>query len=356
MTNRRSPVGGWPIAIIGMVLLLLVYTLRYALIPFLFAGMFGFVLDPVLRWLTPRMGNRRWPGAVAFSILIIGGAGFALYWVGSTAFQDVSHLLGRLPEMIRTGVGSLVGPDGIQVFGTHYSPQQVANKVIDGATNLANAARVLLAVKIGAGLLAEFFLTMVLIPYFLVSWPRLSAGALWLLPPERRVSVERMLPTLVPMLRRYMVGLMCVVVYTTTVAYIGLGAIFHVRGAALLSVVVGVLELVPVVGPISSMLLIGLASAQHGLWHLLSVMGYALALRLSIDNLVGPFVLGRAATIHPVIVIFGFVVGVILFGIIGLVLAVPTAACIKLILEEYYAEPIAPRSRARSGDLGPTES
>ena len=48
-------------------------------------------------------------------------------------------------------------------------------------------------------------------------------------------------------------------------------------------------------------------------------MAYALALLLSIGNLVGPFALGRAVTIHPVEVIFGFVIDAMLFGIIGLV-------------------------------------
>jgi predicted PurR-regulated permease PerM len=41
-------------------------------------------------------------------------------------------------------------------------------------------------------------------------------------------------------------------------------------------------------------------------------------------------------------VIFGFVIGAVLFGVIGLVLAVPTAACVKLVLQRYYAEPVVP--------------
>ncbi|HSU05719.1 MAG TPA: AI-2E family transporter, partial [Acetobacteraceae bacterium] len=224
----------------------------------------------------------------------------------------------------------------------HYSPEQLSNAVITGATNLFSAAQVTLALKIGFGTVAGLILTFVLIPYFLISGPRLSAGALWLVPPERRRSVNEMLPELVPMLRRYVVGLICVVLYTATVAYVGLGPVFGVPNAGLLAVVVGFLELVPVIGPITSMVLIGLSALQQGTFAAIFLMGYAVVLRLSIDNLVGPLALGRAVTVHPVVVIFGFVIGAMLFGIIGLLLAVPTAACIKLILEHYYAEPIAP--------------
>lgn len=346
MIERRSLVGGWPIAIVGMVLVLLAYALRYTLVPFVFAGMIGFVLDPVVHWSAQRMDGHRWPMAVLLSILIIGFAGFGVYWVGSTAFHDLSQMFSRLPHLIRGTVLSLVGPRGVTLFGSHYSPQEVSAMIITGGTNMIDAAQVTLAVKIGMGTAAGFVLTLVLIPYFLVSGRRLANGMLWLIPPERRTSVEQMLPALVPMLRRYVAGLFVVVSYAASAAYIGLGLIFHVQAAALLSVVVGFLELIPVIGPITSLSLIGLSASQQGLWSAVFLMAYALALRLSIDNLVGPFALGRAVTIHPVVVIFGFVIGAMLFGIIGLVLAVPTAACIKLVLERYYAEPVAAARRS----------
>ncbi len=50
--------------------------------------------------------------------------------------------------------------------------------------------------------------------------------------------------------------------------------------------------------------------------------------------------LGQAARLHPVVIIAGFVCGAMLFGVVGLLLAVPTAMCIRIALEHYYAEPI----------------
>jgi predicted PurR-regulated permease PerM len=350
--EHRSAVGGWPIAIIGGVLVLLAYSLRYALIPFVFAAVIGFVLDPVLDWSARHLHRHRWPGAVALTLLIIGLVAIAIWWIGHTAFHQLSALAARLPAIIEAAVNAASGPDGIDLFGIHYTPEQLSGLIINGATNLLGAAQVMLAVKIGIGTAAGLILTLVLIPYFLISGPRLAEGALWLVPPERRRSVTDMLPTLVPMLRRYIVGLVCVVIYTAAVAYIGLGPVFHVPNAGLLAVVVGFLELVPVVGPITSMLLIGLAALQQGTFAAIFLMVYAVALRLSIDNLVGPLALGRAVTVHPVVVIFGFVIGAMLFGIIGLLLAVPTAACIKLILQHYYAEPIAPGGSAEPEPAG----
>ncbi len=101
--------------------------------------------------------------------------------------------------------------------------------------------------------------------------------------------------------------------------------------------------MIPVVGPVTSLVLVGLMAAPQGTFAALFLIGYALALRLSIDNLVGPLA------------------GAMLLGIIGLLLAVPTAASIKLILQHYYAEPIepteavelAPAPRRWAGSRGP---
>lgn len=93
------------------------------------------------------------------------------------------------------------------------------------------------------------------------------------------------------------------------------------------------------------MVLVGLTAVQQStLWAAVLLMVFVVALRLSIDNLVGPLVLGQATRLHPVVIIAGFVCGAVLFGIVGLLLAVPAAVCIKLTLEHYYAEPIRPEN------------
>jgi predicted PurR-regulated permease PerM len=150
-----------------------------------------------------------------------------------------------------------------------------------------------------------------------------------------------LLPKIVPTLRRYLIGIVLVVAYTCAIAWIGFGPVFRLANAAVLAVTVGILEIIPVVGPLSSAALVGIVAAQQqSLQAAAFLVGFVIALRLSIDNLVGPLVLGQAARLHPVVIIAGFVCGAMLFGVVGLLLAVPTAMCIKIALEHYYAEPI----------------
>lgn len=342
VTGHRSRVGGWPIAIAGAVLVLLAYSLRYALVPFVFAAVISFVLDPVVDWAARRIGGHRWPVATLLSVLIVGAAGCMAWWISTTAFHDVAQAVSKLPRMIDTGIAAATGPSGVDIFGARHTPQQLSAAALDAVRGLLNAGSILLALKLSVGTVAGGVMTLVLVPYFLISGQRLADGTLWLIPPERRRSVQEMLPKLVPMLRRYVVGLIAVVIYAAAVAYFGFGLLFKVPGAGVLAIVVGLLEMIPVVGPVTSLVLVGLTAVSQGTFAAVFLMAYALALRLSIDNLVGPLALGHAATVHPVVVIFSFVIGVMLFGIIGLLLAVPTAASIKLILQHYYAEPIEP--------------
>ena len=125
---------------------------------------------------------------------------------------------------------------------------------------------------------------------------------------------------------------------------------FHLPDAVLLAFTVGLLELIPVIGPFASGALVGvIAIQQSGIVAAALLFGFAIALRLSIDNLVGPLVLGEAARIHPVVMIVSFVCGAILFGVVGLLIAVPVAVCIKITLADYYAEPVAPAAGSSPG-------
>jgi predicted PurR-regulated permease PerM len=342
----RSRVGGWPIATALAVIALILYLIRYALLPFVFAIAIAFVTDPLIRVGQHRLRLPRWAvGALIYAVLVLLFAA-TLYAIGANAVHDFMQMAERGPATLRKFIADVLGPNGIALFGKIYRADDVMQALSAAAEKLVAAGAIVKLGSFGVGALFGLFLTLVLTPYFMISGPRLAAGAIWLIPPERRKSVTDLLPKIVPALRRYLLGIFLVVVYTSVIAWIGFGPIFALPGAVLLAVTVGILEIMPVVGPISAALLVGIvATQQTTLTAAALLMGFVLALRLSIDNIVGPIVIGHAARLHPVVVIAGFVCGAMLFGVVGLLLAVPTAVCIKIALEHYYAEPIRPGER-----------
>ena len=347
-TPKRSPARGWALAAIGAALCLVFYVIHDAVLPFVIAAAVAFVAEPLIRRLQPRFGGHRWIPATLFFILLLVFFGFSCFWIGRIASDDLVQLARNGPRMIHDLLIQLVGKNGVSVFGKTYTADALTRQLQQNVGSAIGPGGAAEAAGLGIGMLIGTFLTLVLIPYFLISGPRISDGLIWLLPPERRGSVERMLPAVVPVLRRYLGGVAVVVAFTAIAAYIGFGLVFALPHAILLSIAVGLLEIIPALGPFASMMLIMLSAFQeHNFLTIALLIAYAVFLRLAIDNGVGPIVLGRSAKLHPVAIMFAFVCGATFFGVVGLLLAVPASACLVVVLERYYAEPLAGREPER---------
>jgi predicted PurR-regulated permease PerM len=183
----------------------------------------------------------------------------------------------------------------------------------------------------------------VLLFYFLASGRRVAQGAFWMVPPHRRELARRIWERLDPVLMRYFGGMIIVVTYATVASYIGLDLVLGIHHAVLLALLTGILETVPVIGPTAAAVSAGLVSLQTatGVMSIVDYALYATALRLSIDQLLGPIVLGTAAHVHPVLIIFCFLAGGIVFGVPGIILAVPVALLIKSTLATLYGDEAA---------------
>jgi len=316
-----------------------VYLLRYVLLPFVLAAGLAFVCFPARNWLVRRL---RFPRVLACAVTV-GAIALVLAGFGYLAVSQLAHDVGQCaqhaPDMIEQVARWGLGGDEKTVLGHQLTPQNVRQHVLATAGSLLPAQHVEQWVGVGAGSLLGVFLVCVLLFYFLLSGPRLVQGMLWLLPPSKRATGQTFVQELSPILAHYVRGVLCVFIYTAIAAWIGLALVLRLPHAPLLAVVMAALELIPVVGPISAALIVGLVAVGQGsLWQVVAAGVFCLVLRLSIDQFVGPLVLGRAVTLHPVTIIFAFLVGGTMWGLLGVILAVPAAAVIKLAVAHAHGE------------------
>jgi predicted PurR-regulated permease PerM len=336
----RAAAGGWPIIAALAAVAILLYLLRCALLPFVFAAAVGFIADPLIVAAQRRLGGPRWLIAAVGYIVLLALLALLGAALGLNAAHELLQLIDNAPRIARELLSQAVGADGIAVFGRRYDINGIINELAAALRGLVSFGLLERSGGYAIGALFAVVLTLVLIPYFMISGPRLAAGAIWLIPPRRRHSVIELLPKIVPVLRRYLTGIVLIMAYTGAVAWIGFGPVFQLPDAALLALTIGLLELAPVLGPLSSAALVAIVAAQQPrLATAALLIAFLIALRLSIDNLVAPLLLGSATRLHPVVVIAAFVCGAMLFGILGLLLAVPAAVCVKITLEHHYAEP-----------------
>lgn len=342
--SKRSTIGarisGWPIAAALAVLCIFLYYVRAVLLPFMIAGALAFMLSPVVNAVQSRVrGMPRWLAALPVYLAVLACMAGAGYWLAPLIAADLQDLANHTPDLLHRLVGYLA-VDGRVVLlgGTSDADALVENLLEAMRAYLLGGAGITLAAMGIAGIIGGV-LVLVLLAYFLVSGARLARGLLWVVPPNHRQEVRRLAVKVAPMLRRYFTGLVVIVLYTSAAAWLVLGILFRLPHAPLLSVTVGVLELIPAIGPALSIALVGLAAVQQtSVQAMVGLIAFAVGLRLSIDQLVGPLVLGRAVYLHPVAIIFAFLSGAAFLGVLGLVLAVPVAASIKIVLAHYYEE------------------
>lgn len=331
--------GGLALALAGLAVFL--YYTRLVLIPFVVAGAVAYVLSILVNAVTRRTGLPR--AAIAagvFFLFLAACAGIA--WgvypsISSEAALFVSDLKGTLTKTIAGASGG----GQIRVLGGTYDPEQLADQVQTALREwISQPSNLFFIADTGFSTIFSMFLGAVLLFYFLLSGQQLVSGLISAAPPAQRPLITKIINRVDPVLRRYFVGVAIIVTYAAVASYIGLGVILGVKHAVFLAIATGFLELIPVLGPLLAAVLAGMVALQgaSGIWDVLKYVLYASALRLSIDQVFGPLVLGRAASLHPVTIIFCFLTGGLLYGIAGVIMAVPVALAARITLKTIYGE------------------
>ncbi len=191
-----------------------------------------------------------------------------------------------------------------------------------------------------------WFVIIPIITFFaMVDLPRLHRRLLDMVPEGSHPSVVSLLRALGVVWTGYLRGLATVaILYGITMAIIF--SLLGVRYAVILGLLAGLLYLVPYVGALLIALSAGLVAFFGGngqiLWLLEApalswkytalVVGIALLVNTLFDQLLVPRIVGGSVGLHPVASIFALIVGAKLFGIWGMLLAIPVAASLWIVL------------------------
>jgi predicted PurR-regulated permease PerM len=203
----------------------------------------------------------------------------------------------------------------------------------------AMAQRTALPAAIAAGqFLLESLIFLIATFLLLRDAPRLFEFVRRNLPGRQRREILQVLGETNVMLGRYIRGQLFLVLLMSTVTTIAL-TILGVPYSVLLGVLTGLLETIPFVGPITAGAIACLVALGHPNpfgWSQLVYVGVVATmytiLRHAEDYLVIPAVIGRAVRLHPALVIFSLLTGGAVFGLLGIILAVPIAATLRLVL------------------------
>lgn len=319
----------------------ILYEIQWMLPPFVLAGLLAYIITPAIDWAS---AHSRLPRMLfvllTFSLFVLFAMLIGYLGIPPLA-REMTRVFSDFETIVRELAQHVVGSGKTSLFGQSMDAAQLAATASTGLRNWFTQTGVL--ATFGAAIFGTMFgliLTFVLLFYFLLSGPGMARGMLKLVPPRQRPLILHIWTVLDPVLRRYFIGVIIVVAYAAAAAYVGLGLVLGIPHAVFLALLTGVLEMIPVIGPGAAVAIAGLVAIHYaaGIGAIIAYALYATALRISIDQLFGPLVLGAAARLHPVLVIFCFLSGALLFGVVGVIMAVPVALIVKVTLALLYDE------------------
>lgn len=318
-----------------------VHRLRNLLLLFVLAGGAAAALDPAVKYLMRRSSVPRW-GIAALMLataLVLGAA--AGWWGYVRIGPGAKRFLDNPPAAVHAFVVRSLNGEHASILGREIDAQHVSDWLLAQAHAKLGPTPETVFGRIAAAALFGVILFFVLFFYFLAQGPDLARASIKLAPPDSRPRLRRLFAKAGPVLQRYFAGLFVVVLFTSLATWFFVGPIFHLPAAPALGLITGVLELIPVAGPTASMTLLSAVAIMHGgsLWNLAGFGLFCFLLRMAIDQVIGPVVLGRSVKLSPVVVIFAFLAGGALLGVLGALIAIPTIALARMALEDYYALP-----------------
>ncbi|MCC2672112.1 MAG: putative permease, partial [Armatimonadetes bacterium] len=193
---------------------------------------------------------------------------------------------------------------------------------------------------------------MLVLVLFTVSNPvPLVVGLLSAVPDRHRERTANALRRVMEQLKNWAVGSLVLGVIIGIMTGAGLWGLGMATGhpfpyVLLFSVIAGIGEMIPNIGPVVSAVppaLVALTiDPMLGIW----VLVLFLVIQQLENNLIVPVVMGQSLDLHPLSVTFTVLVMGALFGLIGAIIAVPVCAIVKVCWQEFYLAPRHPNVEA----------
>jgi predicted PurR-regulated permease PerM len=331
---------------LALAALLLLWLARDVLPPFVVAAVIAYAVSPLVSGIEARV---RLPRVLVVLVLYA----VALAAIGVVAWLVSGQLLGELEELATGGAAalaetlrSILGHDVIRIGAHRITVDEIAHQLNYAiGQSLATPGDALRLAGRIVDFAAQSVLVVIVSFYLLLDGERFWRFGLRFFQPDQRDRVSQVAGHIHLVLGRWLRGQFGLIVLVALVLYLLLGPLLHLPYALAISILSGVLEIVPLVGPVIAAGLAATVAFSHGGTELaLGVLAIYVVVREVEDQLVMPVVIGRAVHLHPVVTIFAVLVGLSVWGVLGGLLAVPVAAALNVTLAEIYPEEPAPKS------------
>lgn len=302
----------------------------------------SFVLACALNPLVDKLSKFKYISrAFASTIVIIGTIliiTLFLIPIVSISVQETQQLFTNLPTYINKTVDflsnkTIMGKSLIEFINIDTitnSSTQMASGLVDKSINFTKALMEVITITITLG---------IIVFYMLNERDLIKNAILVMFPPKMKPRAQEVFENIEQKVGGYVIAQ--IVSMSTVAVFTAIGLmLLNVPYAILLGLIAGLLDIVPIVGPTIAFALGIICALQKGWLIVILVALIYLAAQWLSNNFVRPLVFGKFLNLHPLIIIFAFLISAQFLGVWGVILSPAIAAMLLTLFDELYLKTI----------------
>lgn len=310
------------------------------LLPFLIAGFLAYLIYPLIM-LLHRHNIHKGLAVLVIYIIFFGGLGFLFYRVYPLIIHQMRDLTDNFSQFIKLYDDMI----GVVYDYTSFLPETVHDKVDELLLNIEKSLDQLLSKMVNGFMhIFDMIIIITVIPvlvfYYIKDQQLLKHFFIKFIPKKYRHRIKQMTEAIDENLGGYIRGQLIVCSFVA-LATLLIFKWLDVPYALLLSILLGITNLIPYFGPIIGAIpAVAVAYTVSGSLAIY-VMIAVVIIQIIEGNLLSPYIVGKSINIHPIAIIFVLLLGGELFGITGMILAVPVLTIIKVIIMHFPRESLS---------------
>jgi len=329
----------------------LLYRFNQVVFILFIAIVLGTVIRPVVTWLH-RRGLPRLAGVVLVYLLILAFLiGFVLILFPLIAKQATT-IAAAVPgyyQSLREGMVNY--PNQLIVRLGQFLPAAIPNLVPvqqTGPQMLATAGQAMVYVASAAKVIFLAIAILLLAIHWTLDGPRTIQSLLLLIPKGQRESSRELITLMETKVGFYIAGqgVLCLAIGAMAlVAYLIIG----LPNVLVLALLAGVMEAVPLIGPLVGAVPAALVALSISPAKLVWVIVFTLVIHQTENYLLAPRIMRKAVGVNPFVSLLAFFAFGSLLGLGGMLMAIPMAAIIQLVLDRFVFHPGTMESEVSAG-------
>lgn len=327
--------------VFGLGTLDLIRSLALLLAAVIFGLSVAAALSPLVNWM-----SRHIPRLLAILlsyILLLALFGGLLWFVIPSLANQLTDFSSRIPNLIDSGL-SFFGNLGVNISGNSFVDSLVSNLNSLGPLFLSLPLTITSALS---GIILILFISF----YTLVEISAMQTFFLSLFPEERRPRMNEIVTAMAQAMGGYVRGVIINGVIMGFLTFLGL-ELLGINFALTFGVMTGMLELIPVAGPVFSGVIIVTLTLFQSPWNALIALIFLVVLQQVEGHILVPNIMQSETEVSPLISILALFGGAVIGGLVGALIAIPIAAALHVLVRLV----IAPAIRRQTGAQPPGDS